>query len=154
MRIAFYKGRKRFFNRFVAWWTAGPFSHAEAILDDSWGGIGPVLCGSSSFMDGGVRLKVIDLDPLHWDVMDVPFMDARRVHQWFVDHRGMRYDLVGLLSTSFPIQHGWNRYFCNEAIGEAGGVVEAWRFDPNGFARLCELLPGSRWIHGWHVRPG
>lgn len=148
MKIAFYKGRKRLFNRFVSWWTSGPYSHAEAVFDGFRGLDGPVLCGSSSFMDGGVRLKMIELAPDHWDILDVPALDGTQVLNWFHDHLKAKYDIVGLLSTSCPIkQSGW-RYFCNEAIGTAGGLKEAWRFNPNSFARICELLPGSAWIRG------
>jgi len=107
----------------------------------------PVLCGSSSFMDGGVRMKVIELVPEHWDVIDVPAIDGLKVLSWFNEHLGDPYDLVGLLATSFPVAHGKRKWFCNEAIGTAAGLSEAWRFTPNGFARICELMGGT-WIRG------
>lgn len=148
MKISFYKGRKRFFNRFVSWWTSGPYSHVEAVFDGFRDMRGPVLCGSSSFIDGGVRRTMIELTPDKWDILDVPAIDGVQVLDWFIDHDGAKYDVIGLLSTSCPIRHSWWRYFCNEAIGEAGGLHEAWRFNPNSFARILERLPGSRWIQG------
>lgn len=148
MKIAFYKGQERLFNRFVSWWTRGPYSHCEAVFDGVRGLNGPVLCGSSSFMDGGVRTKMIVLTPEHWDIIDVPAIDGLRVLNWFAKHKRDRYDLLGLLSTSVPIVESKRRWFCNEAVGHAAGLSEAWRFNPNGFARIVELLPGSRWIQG------
>lgn len=148
MKIAFYKGRSRVFNRFVSRWTVGPYSHTEAVFDGFRELRGPVLCGSSSFMDGGVRRKLIELTPDHWDILDVPAFDGLQVLDWFVEHDGEGYDVVGLLSTSVPIRHNRKKWFCNEAIGTAGGLQESWRFNPNSFARICELLPGSRWIQG------
>lgn len=148
MRVAFYKGRSRLFNRFVTWWTAGSYSHCEAVFDGFRGLRGPVLCGSSSLMDGGVRRKMIELAPEKWDVIDVPAIDGIRVLDWFIKHNRDGYDVIGLLSTSSPIRHNRRRWFCNEAIGTAAGLRDAWRFNPNSFARLLELLPGSRWIQG------
>lgn len=144
MLLAFYRGRKRFFNRFVSWWTRGPYSHVEAVFGDP---SRPVLCGSSSFMDGGVRLKVINLDPAHWDLLEAPAIDGERVRAGFDRMIGTPYDMLGLLSTSIPlVPHLERGQFCNEVVGHLGGLGESWRMNPNGFARVCEWLPGSRWL--------
>lgn len=148
MKIAFYKGRKRLFNRFVCWWTRGPYSHCEVVFDGFRGLDVPVLCGSSSFMDGGVRLKVIDLKPEHWDILDVPAVDGLRALDWFHAHLRAKYDVIGLLSTSLPVPERPGRFFCNEAIGAGVGLPEPWRYTPNSFAHLVTLLPGSKWILG------
>lgn len=147
MKIAFYKGRERLFNRFVSWWTFGPYSHCEAVLELGHGLAGPVLCWSSSWMDSGVRSKVMVLNPAHWDIMDVPEADMTSALRWFNGHEGEGYDVLGLLSTSLPIRHSRRRWFCSEAVGAAIGVKEPWRFDPNGLARICEAL-GGVWIQG------
>lgn len=154
MKIAFYKGRSRIFNRFVSWWTRGPYSHCEAVFDGFRSLDGPVLCGSSSLMDGGVRLKMIELTPEHWDIIDVPAVDGLRVldwfnaHTWTISRPAAKYDVIGLLSTSFPVPQRSGRYFCNEAIGAGVGLSEPWRYTPNSFAHVVALLPGSRWIRG------
>ena len=59
VKIAMYKGRKRVFNRLVSWWTRGPYSHTELVIDG--------VCYSSSFLDKGVRKKAIELDPENTD---------------------------------------------------------------------------------------
>jgi hypothetical protein len=154
MKIAFYKGRTRLFNRFVCWWTRGPYSHCEAVFDGIRGLDGPLLCGSASFMDGGVRLKVMELKPEHWDILEVPALDGLRALDWFNAHSrtmskpAAKYDLIGLLSTSVPVPERPGRFFCNEAVGASVGLAEPWRYTPNSFAHLVALLPGSKWIRG------
>ena len=67
MQVAFYKGTRSglsgLFNRLVRWWTRGPYSHCEVVFTDEPSKDGGVLCGSSSKLDGGVRLKFVVLDP-------------------------------------------------------------------------------------------
>lgn len=151
MLVAFYKGQSRIFNKFVAWWDAGPYSHTEAVCGRAF--LDPVQCWSSSFMDGGIRPKEILLARDRWDILDVPCFEERRIVPWFEAHKGDKYDLKGLLSTSSPVRHSRNKRFCSEALMEAAGFAEAWRFTPNRAARVCEQLPGSRWIQGGHFRP-
>lgn len=69
MQVAFYKGRKRLFNRLTSWWLRGAYSHCELLLGTD--PLGRTICASSSFMDGGVRVKHMVLDPAHWDVINV-----------------------------------------------------------------------------------
>ena len=69
MKAAFYKetrpGLPGIYNRLVRWWTKSPYSHVELVVSTgrAW---------SSSFEDGGVRSKLIDLDPAKWDLVDLP----------------------------------------------------------------------------------
>lgn len=87
LQVAFYKGRTRFFNRLVSWWLNGPYSHAELILDTDAGGY--AACASSSFLDGGVRLKYMRLDPEHWDIVGVQG-DKATAWAWLKEHDGDR----------------------------------------------------------------
>ena len=127
MKVAFYKGRKRLFNKLTSWWLRGPYSHCELILEDSEFGS---LCASSSFMDGGVRVKVIALDPEHWDVIDVDG-DAAFARQWLNDHAGEGYDTLGLIGfIARVIKQDKRRWFCSEAVAAMLQIPDPWRFDP------------------------
>ena len=131
LQVAFYKGRARRFNRLVSWYTRGPYSHCELVVQQLNAG---ALCWSSSFMDGGVRLKVIQLDPAHWDLvtLEVSEATAAAATQWFKEHEGQGYDVQGLLGFVWRrMADDQRRWFCNEAVGAALGIPEAWRFDPN-----------------------
>lgn len=143
MKIAFYKGTRpgieAAFSIGVRTWCRGPYSHCEAVLEEHPDGT--VLAASSSYLDGGVRMKAIALDPANWDVLDVPGITAASVRQWFEAHQGQPYDLRGLLGFvigAVPAEKG--KYFCSESIATAMGVEEAWRFDPNGFYQICRRL--------------
>lgn len=128
MRAAFYKGRKRLFNRVTAWWLRGPYSHCELIL-----GIdlqGRAICASSSFMDGGVRIKHMDLDPAHWDVIEVGG-STESAWAWLHEHHGQGYDLLGLAGfVARVLGHDKSRWVCSEAVAAMLGLPDAWRFDP------------------------
>lgn len=124
VKVAFYKGKTRFFNKAVAWWTRGPYSHCELIVSGH--------SYSSSFLDGGVRVKDIEYDPEHWDFVDVPWATAEKAVAWFQEHMGQGYDVVGLAGFVVRrVEDDRGKYFCSEAVAASLGFDEAWRFDPN-----------------------
>ncbi len=128
LQVAFYKGRTRFFNRLVSWWLNGPYSHAELILDTDAGGY--AACASSSFLDGGVRLKYMRLDPAHWDIVDV-LGDKTTAWAWLKEHDGDQYDTFGLLGLVWRRGKGNpDKVWCTESIAAMLGYDEPWRFDP------------------------
>ena len=128
MQAAFYKGQKRLFNRLTAWWLRGAYSHCELILGTDHNGL--AVCASSSFMDGGVRIKHMQLDPAHWDVLDVGGR-TDEAWTWLQEHHGERYDLLGLAGfVARALGHGSCRWLCSEAVAAMLDMPDAWRFDP------------------------
>ena len=136
MKLAFYKGKQRLFNRLVAWWTRGPYSHVELVFGPAKDG--RYVCGSASHTDGGVRIKTIALTPDKWDVFDVDVGNAEAAKNWFSSHWADGYDYLGLFG--FVLRRGLQsrqRWFCSEAVAAALGFFEPWRYDPNAlFARV------------------
>lgn len=128
MKAAFYRGRKRLFNRVCSWWLRGPYSHCELILGTDAQGRG--ICASSSFMDGGVRVKHMVLDPAHWDVIEVGG-SANAARDWLQVHCGQGYDLLGLVGfVARVLGQDKSRWVCSEAVAAMLGIPDAWRFDP------------------------
>ena len=126
--VAFYKGRKRLFNRLTSWWLRGPYSHVELVL--GYDQAGQSICASSSMMDGGVRVKHMLLDPEHWDIVPVGG-DPAQAWAWLREHEGGGYDYLGLVGFIFRVfGHSKNRWVCSEAVAEMLGYKGAWRFDP------------------------
>ena len=155
MKIAFYKatrpGLQGIFNVLVRWWTKGPYSHCELILEEYPDGT--VLCGSASNLDGGVRLKRMALNPERWDVLTTPLGNPETALEWFKQHQGSGYDYLGLLGfMARPVTGHQRRWFCSEAVGAAIGLVEPWRFCPNTLAVLCERVDTG--IQGWTEAAG
>lgn len=138
LKVAFYKGNKRLFNRLTAWWLAGEYSHCELILGTDENGLS--ICASSSMMDGGVRVKHMRLDPAHWDIVEVR-ADPKLAWAWLEEHEGDGYDYFGLLGFILrPLKQDQTRWFCNEAVGGMLGVEDPWRFDTCSFYPLCRVM--------------
>lgn len=134
LRAAFYKGTHTglpgVYNRLVCWWTRSKYSHVELIFIDS-AVPGRALAASSSYMDGGVRDKVIDFDPALWDFVDVPDELWDQAWQWFCDHDGQAYDLLGNLHFVLSaIGDDKRKWFCSEAVAASLGIPNPERFDP------------------------
>lgn len=137
----FYKGKTTFADRFIACWTRGPYSHCEVVLETYPDG--SVLCASASLRDDGVRCKRMVLKPHHWDALVVPehrgfSLDA--IQDWFRRHEGRKYDVLGVFFFIGVMPHAEDRWFCSEAVGEACGIPDAWRFDPNRLHALLRLV--------------
>lgn len=127
MKVAFYKGRHRFFDRLVQWWTKSKYSHTEVILsqDDGW-----ALCASSSFLDRGVRVKQIYMDPYKWDILEFPDADEKYACNWYRLNYKKKYDLLGLLSLITPIKEDKNKYWCSEANAASLKLDNPWQYTP------------------------
>lgn len=127
MRVAFYKGTRpgleSIFNYLTRWWLRGPYSHCEVIFSDGWS-------ASSFFLDGGVRFKYIEYNPDHWDIVEVNHSE-QKARDWFVKHNKQKYDTFGLLGFVFRIIGGHpKRWVYSEAVMEAFGYQDSWRYDP------------------------
>lgn len=138
LKIAFYKGKKRLADRLICRWLRGPYSHCETIThshDD-----GTHTCWSASLKDGGVRGKTMALDPLKWDIVEIPG-SAEDARDWFEHRNGKKYDWVGTLGFIWrPLRGASDRFFCSEAVAASIGVTEPWRFDPNSLAGLVVAM--------------
>lgn len=137
-RAAFYRGTRPgvpgAYNYVVRAWTDSPYSHSELIFSDGW-------AGSSSFADGGVRLKRIEFDPEKWDFIELPAQLEAAARAWFKNHDGAKYDLLGNLQFILaPFGEDRRRWFCSEACAAALGIPEAWRYDPPTLASALSLV--------------
>ena len=123
MRLAMYKGKNTIFNIVTSWWLGGEYSHCEIVFSDG-------ICASSSFRDSGVRFKYIDINTNRWDILEIEG-DEETVREWFYTHSGEKYDILGLIGFLIrPIKGIKHRWVCSEAIAEALGYKDSWRFDP------------------------
>ena len=128
MKVAFYKGKRRLFNRFVSWYLHGEFSHVELVLYT----VGhEAMCVSSSFMDGGVRKKLINLNNPNWVVVEVKGYSVNHMTTWLRDNMGKPYDWIGLFGFVWRRNRGMAKHwFCSEAVAAMLNFDEPWRFDP------------------------
>lgn len=135
--IAFRYNDPRLFSRIVTAVRGGDSAHVEAAIPAADGHL--TLCVSASFLDGGVRGKVIDItNPHKW-----------RVYRWDGDHADpmewlrprmkMGYDLRGLLGiVAEEIGHSKSRMFCSEAVAHMLGNERPHRQDLNSLEAIVK----------------
>jgi len=138
LRVAFRYGDTRLFSRLVCFFRGGDSAHVEAA--HRW--VADMAdCVSASFVDRGVRPKLIRLDPLKWRVYqtDVP---AERAPQWLRanDHKG--YGWLRLLRFVLPfVRPNVGGPICTTAVGEILGLIDAECHD----LRSLESAVRLRW---------
>jgi hypothetical protein len=137
-RIAFYKGTRPgvagVYNRLVRSRGRGPYSHVELCFPGGW-------CASSSFADGGVRWKEMELGGDNWDFIELPIEWEPAARQWFVVHQGSKYDLWGNVHLTIGfVSDSADKYFCSEAIAAALLINEPWRMEPNALYQVVKRL--------------
>lgn len=138
LRVAFRYGDPRLFSRLVCLVRGSDSAHVEAAhrwVDDT------ADCVSASFVDRGVRGKVITLSPDKWRVYqtDVP---PERATGWLAanDHKG--YGWLRLLRFVVPvIRPNVGGPICTTAVGEILGLSDAECHD----LRSLESAVRLRW---------
>ena len=100
-------------DRLIAWWTRGPYSHAELIVYECEDGT--ALSYSSSIYDQGVRKKIISYDPDKWDFIDLDgIFDSDSAMCWFEQRLGMEYDIPGVFGFVIRrVEEDRYKYFCS-----------------------------------------
>jgi len=148
---AFYKAtapRADWTDKVIAWWTKGPYSHMEIIIDGNM--------YSSSPRDGKVRSKVHKWDNDTWDYIDVEIdlKDAQRIKMFYEKTKGHNYDWFGILGFVLPVHDSEKKYFCSEWGSKAsiiGGVSCFYdknpsRISPNRAARILHEEGGYEFV--------
>ena len=143
MRLALYKGTRPgwegLYSRLVRWLDGGEYSHCELVFSDG-------VSASSSYIDGGVRFKLIDYDEDHWDFIDLPDALEDSARDWFRSHVGQPYDLWGNVRFAFGFaRESQGKWFCSEAVMAALGFKEAYRYGPSGMVDVVNnMARGTR----------
>lgn len=140
MKIAFFKGTKTglagVYNKGVRWIEDGSYSHCEIIFSNG-------LSASSSYMDGGIRVKYIDYNrhPEDWDIVEVPWADERYALQYFKERIGLPYNLRGNLRFLLGFIRGNSKgEFCSESCAGALGLVSPWKYAPNQLYEVVSFI--------------
>ena len=129
--LAFYAGKGSFHNRLIRMWTRSQFSHVE-IFDVS---SDRIRMYSSSAMDGGVRVKMIEKSELkagNWFLVEIDSIVTRDITAFTQTNETAKYDYFGVFFSQF-IKLGWHskrRYFCSEFCAEILGFKSPQKFSP------------------------
>lgn len=146
MKIAFYKAKHgSLLNKAINWCSGRDgYSHVEFQFSDG------VFFGSSG-EQGGVKFRVHDANPEHWEVIELRLNQSEEecLRDWCKRRVGMKYDWFGVLGFILPAKHMAHRWFCSaicygglERIGRLG-QLPSWKVSPNELylivkaAKLC-----------------
>lgn len=133
VRIAFRYDDRRIFARLVCLLRGGDSAHCEVAW--KWSGY-QHECISASWLDGGVRQKSLRLAPEKWRIYEVEA--ATLPGDWFREHAGAKYDVLGLLGILFaPAGHSFQRWFCSEVAADILGLTEPNQFDLRALESIC-----------------
>lgn len=134
MLVAFRYDDRRILSRFIAWWQRSDVSHCEVALRQ-WGET--YDCASSSWLDGGVRRKEMQLPPEKWRIYEVE-SDRQFADDWASVHNGDGYDWLGLLGFIFRRIKGMrSRWICTEACAVMLKLKDPWRYDVAQLENFC-----------------
>ena len=116
--------------------THGQYSHCEIAID--LGG-GKFECYSASWRDGGVRCKLIHLQPEKWDLIELPETVAGQARALYRKTLGAKYDTWGVFATVLPrVQGSRDKWFCSEWCAAALGLLQPEKYSPNSLAKLFQ----------------
>jgi len=133
--IAGYRGKKRFLDRLIQWWTGDTYSHCEVVINN--------IGYSSSHVDGGVRSKWIDFqDSTVWDLYPIEFADAEDIIRYYQETKCTKYYMLDLilsqvLRTRLNIK---NSQFCSEWCANALRLPDPRSHTPGSLIRLIVHL--------------
>lgn len=150
--LALYKGRKQIQSskdlmyRIIDWVirkaTRGEYSHCEIAvrLPD-----GQFDCYSSSFRDGGVRCKRMELPSDKWDLIELPKPNLTygRTMKLWRETKGRKYDIKGVLAVksifrSLKFRQSPNKWFCSEWCAYVIGFGEPFLYSPVDLAEAMK----------------
>lgn len=135
IRVCFRYGDKRLFARVVGWWQGHDSAHCEVSYE--WTQLYHD-CVSASFVDGGVRGKIIAMPAEKWRIYEVDRVTKTAVKSWLAENDGKGYDVLGLAGFVWRPIKGWlKKKFCSECGAEILGLPDPWRYDVATLESVC-----------------
>jgi len=94
--------------------TMSPITHVELVIDG--------MCYSSSGLDGGVRVKKIDLNDGKWEVIHITVKHPLAMWAFINRTLGAEYDFAGIVRFALPfVKSDPDKWFCSEWVAQAIG---------------------------------
>ena len=134
IQYAMFKGKGMIGNALVRWWKRSKYSHCELVING--------VCYSSSVMDGGVRAKVIELDPEKWDLIDLPWASPTLTFDYYDYTKGQHYSWWSILWSQFFSRETDEpkASFCSEWCASALGLPTPVIHSPESLGHLLSYL--------------
>lgn len=118
----------RICDSITKFFTRGKYSHCEiAIALPN----GYYECYTSSYRDGGVRCKIMDLPSDKWELIILDGLHKDDIETYFDATKRADYDLLGALGCVLGFRQSDRKFFCSEWCYNAiFGSNQGWRFNP------------------------
>ena len=151
MILAAYKGTRPgisgWYNRLGRYIERGPHSHTELILEQ-YGGVS----WSSSYMDGGVRPKMIGYSTVDaWDFFKLPAtFSEQRAMDYNQARQGWKYDIRGNFRFGIAVivpSDSKDKEFCSENNAGALGLPDGYKIGPCLLVNLVKYLGAKQMDH-------
>lgn len=146
VKLALFKGKGQIGNAGIRLWTGSIYSHCELVIDG--------YCYSSSMMDKGVRRKAIgdgedeiSLSSDKWDLIVLPWADARTILRYFAKTDGDTYGWPSLITSQLfnlnrPIK---GAQFCSEWCAASLGLPAPSSLNPHTLGEWCGFI-SRQWV--------
>lgn len=139
VQLWFYKGRGKFFDKIIRWWTGGPYSHVEIVIDGT--------AYSADAWNNVVRAKSVnEFNRDNWDRFEVVGQNRQERLNMCIrlcKQLGKQYDWLGILGFAFGGVQDPDRWYCSELCAWLLGI-EGSRMDPNRlFSVVTSLTIGG-----------
>lgn len=141
--LACYHGRAsrlshRVCDAITKFFTRGKYSHCEIAVHLHGN---RYKCYSSSYRDGGVRSKIMELDSDKWDLIALDGVSPEQITRYYKQNFGADYDLLGALGCVAGLPQNQDKFFCSEWCYNAiFGSNQGFRFSPNQLAEIVHHL--------------
>ena len=112
------------YDKLISVATESRYCHVEIRFSDG-------MCFSSSFPDGGTRLKKLDVEPTQWDVLTIPTTPEQEaiVRDWCKTQVGLPYDMLGMLCIFLPGDvHTPGAWYCSNVCATALNKIDVHRY--------------------------
>ena len=111
MKLYFYRGKGKLFDKLVRIWTSSKYSHVECVIENNT---------YTANFDGVKRIKYKYYDPKEWDMIQIGLRDYKKAESFLVEQVGKKYDFKGIFLTFiFPFKsHNRDKWFCSELCAE------------------------------------
>ena len=117
MKIIFYKSQYgNWVDKLISILTFSKYSHCELVFSNG-------MCATSSVRDGGIRMKMHNIDD-HWDSYDlVGNFDEDTITYWFSINSNDTYDWLGAIGSLFHIDlTSEDKKFCSYSCAISLGI--------------------------------
>ena len=136
MKLVFYKPIK-FQDKLIAWYTKGPYYHAEIEFSDG-------MRVESSAESNGVSIYTPKEDNYITVKFNILNANEDKVRKWCEEQMGCKYDWFGVVRFVVPfVKQSSTRWFCSElivaALQQIGffANVKPHKLSPNDMFKVC-----------------